>query len=81
MGSLSSDLPTLQQGQIQLIHLVNTALSWLNLLGLLVKASFIVMSQPLFWGLVIVSLMVTGLWGRLMQLLYQQQSFNSQMLA
>jgi predicted anti-sigma-YlaC factor YlaD len=80
MGMLSSDLPTLQQGQIQVIHLANTAHSWLNLLGVLVKASFIVMTQPLFWGLVIVSLIVTGLWGRLMQVLYQQQSLNSPML-
>ena len=75
------DVGTVSQWQIILINSINYVLTIANLFGVLLKASFITMTQPLFWACALMSTMVAGGWLRLMQLLHRQQSLTLPILA
>jgi hypothetical protein len=68
------------QWQVIFIESVNDGLVIFNLFSLLIKASLLMMVQPLFLVCVIMTFIVTGLWVRLMQLLYHRQPLMLPML-
>lgn len=74
------DVQTVYQWQVMFIELVNEGLVLFNLFSLLIKASLLMMTQPLFVLCMVITLIVTGLWMRLMQLLYHRQSLTLPML-
>lgn len=78
---LSLDISTLQQGQIVLIDWLNNVYSLINLGGVVLKASLIIIQQPLFWVAAFMSVIVMGMWAGVMQRLYRQQSLSLPMLA
>ncbi|MDM8528108.1 hypothetical protein QUF58_07830 [Anaerolineales bacterium HSG24] len=82
VGSTSAlDVGIVSQWQIILITGINYVLTIANLFSVLLKASLITMTQPLFWACALVSAMVTGGWFRLMQLLHRQQPLALPILA
>lgn len=58
----------LYKGLAGLIASANTLVAWLNLAGLFLKASLITMTQPLFWGCVLVAVGMAWIWLRLLKI-------------
>ncbi|MDM8518567.1 hypothetical protein QUF64_00865 [Anaerolineales bacterium HSG6] len=75
------DVETVSQWQIVLINSINYVLTIANLFGVLLKASLITMTQPLFWACAFASALLAGGWFRLIQLLHRQQSLTLPILA
>jgi predicted anti-sigma-YlaC factor YlaD len=62
------------------IESANTVGVWLNLAGLFVKASFITMSQPLFWGYALLAVGMAWLWLRVIKSVYRPVPMNIELL-
>ncbi|MBN1995654.1 MAG: zf-HC2 domain-containing protein [Anaerolineae bacterium] len=59
---------------------VNQIRAFINLGGLFFKVALLAMSQPLFWGYVIVTMLLTATWFRVMQLLYRRAPVTGNLL-
>lgn len=66
------DVDVLYQGVAGFIQSVDNLRVFLNLGGLFLKASLITMQQPLFWGCVLLALILIGGWVRAIQKLAQR---------
>jgi hypothetical protein len=60
--------------------IVNQIRAYINLSGLFLKVAFITMSQPLFWLYVAVTLGLTWLWVRVIQMVYRRAPVNVELL-
>jgi len=56
---------------------VNQVRALINLAGLFLKAAYLTMNQPMFWGHAIVTIVLTVTWIRVMQLLYRRTSITA----
>lgn len=70
----------LYNGLVDFIESTNTLGVWFNLAGLFIKASFITMSQPLFWGYALVAITMVWLWLRLLKLVNRQITTGVELL-
>jgi hypothetical protein len=71
-GSTWLTWPTLYYWLGEAGGFVNQIRALINLGGLFFKVAFIAMSQPLFWGFVVVTIALTTTWVRVLQLLYRR---------
>lgn len=71
---------TLYSGLASFIESANLVRVWLNLIGLVVKACLLTMSQPLFWGYALLAAAMTWLWLRVLKSVYRPASVNLELL-
>ncbi len=69
MSAAVFDVSFVDQWLVTFIELVGRLRVFFNLGSLFFKAAFITIQQPLFWGCVVVAVILMGLWVRVMQLL------------
>ncbi len=74
------DAGLLYQLVTQIIKSVDSFFLALNFGALFMKAGFITMSEPLFWGSVVVVVALIGLWVRVMQTLVRRTGISIQMV-
>ncbi len=74
------DAGLLYQLLTQVIKSVDSFFLALNFGTLFMKAGFITMSEPLFWGLVVVVVALIGLWIRVMQTVGHRAGISIQMM-
>lgn len=75
------DVQNISQWQVMVIEMADSSQAILNLMGLLLKAGFITMTQPFFWLCAVMSLFITGIWLGFIQRLYRQQSVTLPIVA
>jgi predicted anti-sigma-YlaC factor YlaD len=77
-GSALLDVDLFYQGVIGFIDSADQLRFFVNLGALFLKASFITMQQPLFWGCLLVAVLMTGLWARALQMLYRRETVTAE---
>jgi predicted anti-sigma-YlaC factor YlaD len=60
---------------------VNSIRAIVNLGSLFLKASFMIMQEPMFWGSVIVALAMVATWARVMQMIYRRSPLVTALFA
>jgi hypothetical protein len=71
-GTALLDMQTFYEWLGTLGEIVNQIRVYINLGGLLFKVAFIIISQPLFWVYVVVTIGLSWLWVRVIQLAYRR---------
>ena len=74
-------LPTFYYYLGQLGETVNSIRAIVNLGGLFLKASFMTMQEPMFWGFVIIALAMVVTWVRVMQMIYRRSPLTTALFA
>ncbi len=74
------DVGLLYQVLVRFIESVANIQHFFNLGSLFLKAGFITMGEPLFWGMVIVTMAMVSLWVRVMQTLARRTAVSIEML-
>ncbi len=62
------------QWLVTFMESVDTLCFFLNVGALFLKASFLTMQQPIFWGCLLIGIIITWLWARLMRALAQRSA-------